>query len=61
MGLTHGWSTDRFFERCKTVTPQGGAYANLCIGCDAFHKEVLGPIIEEKRAARRGRGSAMGQ
>jgi hypothetical protein len=61
MGLTHGWSTDRFLERCKTVTPQGGAYANLCIGCDAFHKEVLGPIIEEKRAARRGRGSAMGQ
>ena len=25
MGLTLGWSTDRFLERCKTVTPRGGA------------------------------------
>jgi len=55
MGLTLGWSTDRFLGRCKTVTPKGEAYVNLCIGCDAFHTEVLGPIIENIRTARLGR------
>ncbi|MFI5015584.1 MAG: SPASM domain-containing protein [Hyphomicrobiales bacterium] len=55
MGSTLGWSVDRFLERCETVTPKGGTYRNLCIGCDAFHKEVLGPVIEDLRAARLGR------
>jgi len=61
MGLTLGWSVDRFFERSKTVTPKGEPYGNLCIGCDAFHKEVLGSIIEDRRALRLGRRSAMAQ
>ncbi|MBV9752748.1 MAG: SPASM domain-containing protein [Hyphomicrobiales bacterium] len=61
MGLTLGWSVDRFFERSKTMTPKGEPYANLCIGCDAFHKEVLGSIIEDRRALRLGRRSAMAQ
>jgi hypothetical protein len=55
MGLSLGWSVDRFLERSRTVTPKGQAYGNLCIGCDAFHEEVLGPVIEERRAARLGR------
>ena len=61
MGLTLGWSTDRFLERCKTVTPKGETYTNLCIGCDAFHQEVLGPVIEDIRAARLGRRMPIAQ
>ncbi|SDR32393.1 Radical SAM superfamily enzyme, MoaA/NifB/PqqE/SkfB family [Rhizobiales bacterium GAS113] len=55
MGLTHGWSVDRFLQRCETRTPHGETYRNLCIGCDAFHEEVLGPLIEDLRAQRLGR------
>ena len=56
MGLAHGWSEAAFRARSHTVTPQGAPYANLCIGCDAFHAEVLGPIlatIRERRLATR--------
>lgn len=38
MGLSHGWSTEYFHERSRQ-----GDYQNLCIGCDAFHDEVLAP------------------
>jgi hypothetical protein len=55
MGLTHGWSVERFVERSRMVTPQGETFRNLCIGCDAFHEEVLGPIIAELRAERLSR------
>jgi hypothetical protein len=41
MGVTLGWSEERFHEKCRTRTPDGRDYANLCIGCDAFHEEVL--------------------
>lgn len=41
MGITSGWSVERFLEKSKTVLPGGRAYQNLCIGCDAFHREVL--------------------
>ena len=61
MGLAHGWSVDRFLQRCETQTPQGESYRNLCIGCDAFHAEVLGPIIEELRQRRLGRSGDMTQ
>jgi len=36
MGLEHGWSVERFLEKSRV-----GDYQNLCIGCDAFHDEVL--------------------
>jgi sulfatase maturation enzyme AslB (radical SAM superfamily) len=36
MGLERGWSVEHFIEK-STV----GGYQNLCIGCDAFHDEVL--------------------
>jgi hypothetical protein len=61
MGLSHGWSVDRFLERCESVTPKGEVYRNLCLGCDAFHEEVLGPVIEELRARRLGRRAVMAQ
>ncbi len=55
MGLHLGWSEDDFIAKSRTVTPQGQPYENLCIGCDAFHAEVLAPTIE---AARRRRADA---
>ena len=41
MGIEHGWSVEKFLEKSKTTLPSGGVYENLCIGCDAFHEEVL--------------------
>ena len=41
MGIEHGWSVDKFLEKSKTTLPSGRVYENLCIGCDAFHEEVL--------------------
>ena len=54
MGLAHGWSEAAFRERSHTLTPQGARYANLCVGCDAFHAEVLGPLLAAIRARRLG-------
>jgi MoaA/NifB/PqqE/SkfB family radical SAM enzyme len=55
MGLEHGWTEERFLERSQRLTPKGELYRNLCFGCDAFHEEVLGPRIDELRAARLAR------
>jgi len=52
MGIRHGWSEARFIERSATLTPQGERYRNLCIGCDRFHEEVLGPVLEAARKRR---------
>lgn len=52
MGLAHGWSEADFVARSRTTTPQGAAYANLCVGCDAFHDEVLAPVLESARERR---------
>jgi hypothetical protein len=43
MGLAHGWSEQAFLEKSRTLRPDGTPYQNLCIGCDAFHREVLAP------------------
>jgi len=52
MGLAHGWDPQRFLEASRTTTPDGRPYRNLCIGCDRFHEEVLGRVIEELRNER---------
>ncbi len=52
MGLAAGWSTADFLEKSRTTTPQGKPYANLCIGCDRFHEEVLAPRLAAARARR---------
>ncbi len=52
MGLAAGWSVDDFLHKSHTTTPQGLPYANLCIGCDRFHEEVLAPRLEAARARR---------
>lgn len=60
MGLAYGWSEEMFVSRSRTKTPKGRDYANFCIGCDAFHEEVLGPILAAARERRRCKGSPTG-
>jgi len=43
MGISHGWTVEKFLEKSKTVLPSGRIYQNLCLGCDAFHEEVFMP------------------
>ncbi len=52
MGLAHGWSVAQFLDQSRTRLADGRDYANLCIGCDAFHAQVLAPSIEAARARR---------
>ncbi|MCS6932156.1 MAG: SPASM domain-containing protein [Acetobacteraceae bacterium] len=52
MGEADGWTPEMFRARSHAVTPAGRPYANLCIGCDAFHREVLGARIAAARARR---------
>ncbi len=59
MGEGDGWDAARFRAACRTTTPDGRAYENLCIGCDAFHDAVLGPALAALRARRlAARGAA---
>ena len=53
MGLAHGWTEAQFIEASRTQLPDGTPYQNLCIGCDRFHAEKLGPVLAEARARRR--------
>jgi hypothetical protein len=41
VGISHGSAVDKFLENSKVTLPSGRVYENLCIGCDAFHREVL--------------------
>jgi hypothetical protein len=43
MGIAHGWSVERFLEKSAVTLASGRVYRNLCVGCDAFHREVLAP------------------
>jgi hypothetical protein len=52
MGVKYGWSVARFLERSRTIAPGGHPYQNLCIGCDRFQAEVLGPMLAKLRAER---------
>jgi len=53
MGLVDGWSEGEFLARSRTAMPDGTAYQNLCIGCDRYHEEMLGPVLAAARARRR--------
>ena len=48
MGISHGWSVEKFYEKSKVVFPSGRVYQNLCIGCDRFHDEVLSAKPQEE-------------
>lgn len=52
MGEAAGWSAERFTAAAHTTTPQGRPYANLCVGCDRFHLDVLAPRLAAARARR---------
>ena len=41
MGIQHGWGVEKFLEKSRKTLRSGRVYQNLCIGCDAFHEEVL--------------------
>jgi hypothetical protein len=41
MGIAHGWSVETFLGKSTVNLPSGRSYQNPCIGCDAFHREVL--------------------
>jgi hypothetical protein len=60
MGIRDGWLPAQFIERSRTVTPTGRTYQNLCIGCDRFHEEVLGPVLAELRRVRLVKRSSVG-
>lgn len=44
MGISHGWSIEKFIEASTVKLPNGETYQNLCLGCDRFHEEVLIPL-----------------
>ena len=52
MGISHGWSMEKFLAKSRTLTPAGKAYENPCIGCDRFHQEVLGDVIARAQLRR---------
>ncbi len=59
MGFAYGWGEAKFLAASRTTTPTGESYQNLCIGCDRFHEQVLGPVLEAAQARRRAaRGEA---
>ena len=52
MGLADGWDEARFNAESATTLPDGTPYQNLCIGCDNFHEQVLGPVLAQARTRR---------
>ncbi len=58
MGAAFGWDEATFLQHSETRTPSGEIYRNLCIGCDRFHEQVLGPLIEGLRRERLARRTA---
>ena len=58
MGNAFGWDEATFLKHSETTTPSGETYRNLCIGCDRFHEQVLGPLIEGLRHERKARKTA---
>ncbi len=52
MGETYGWSRDYFIVRSTATMPTGKTCSNLCIGCDAFFREELAPVLERLASER---------
>lgn len=49
MGISHGWTMEKFIEKSTIRLPSGKLYQNFCVGCDAFHEEVLMPLVQLRR------------
>ncbi len=60
MGIAHGWSAEKFYEKSKVTLPGGKVYQNVCVGCDAFHHEVLIPLQKSHSKPVRTNDSAAG-
>jgi hypothetical protein len=55
MGETLGWSRADYRAASHVTDPKGRAFANVCIGCDAFFQQTLGAELERIRATRLSR------
>ncbi len=54
MGETYGLSRDQFVTKSTATMPTGASCSNFCIGCDAFFRETMEPILARLRAERLG-------
>ncbi len=54
-----GLSESDFLDLCRTQTPGGLPYQNLCIGCDRLFEDQLGPRLASLRTARAQRRQAL--
>lgn len=52
MGLASGWSRAAFREASHVTDPTGRAFANVCLGCDAYFDRLLGKEIAQIRQKR---------
>ena len=54
LGMPAGqrWSMEQFMSASGTRQPDGSDYSNLCIGCDRYHREVLGQVLQDLRRQR---------
>jgi len=52
MGLNLDWSVPQFLDACHTTTPDGSGYSNICIGCDSFFRDHLGPVLDDLHRQR---------
>jgi len=55
MGEAYGWSRDAFIEQSSKADPTGRCVDNLCLGCDRFFEQVMGPVLERAAEQRRRR------
>lgn len=46
MGVARGWTVEKFLEKSTVRRADGTVYQNLCLGCDAFHEEELGGLVQ---------------
>ncbi|WP_293373936.1 SPASM domain-containing protein [Nevskia sp.] len=59
MGLHHGWSREQFRAAATVTDPTGRAYANPCIGCDAYFDQHLSAQLIALREQRRAQRLSM--
>lgn len=58
MGLSDGWSEERMYEAGRVGHVGSTACIDLCVACQFFHREVLGPRLREARNQRTGASDA---
>jgi hypothetical protein len=49
MGISYGWTAERFIEGSAIRLPSGKLYQNFCASCDKFQEKVLIPPINRSR------------